>query len=258
MRGARRVLGFLSPLLLSPLLLAPSAGKAEPLELPNLVPLPPYDVRIGPVDFRTFDPDPPLALRFTAAVENRGDFALDLVAEPHAAEGRATARQCVSWASFACTEAREFGEYTWHGYQNGYHLHWHMPEFIQYELRPLDAAGLPAGEPVAVVRRTWICVRDSEPTNGTPVPGSNVWFYTQCTDVRQGISPGWRFRIISGVQQQQIPLAGISDGRYALVVAADPDGKLWETDETDNSASVPIELSGDGTRVRVLEPGGQD
>jgi hypothetical protein len=57
-----------------------------------------------------------------------------------------------------------------------------------------------------------------------------------CSNVQQGISPGWSDVYDHTVDGQHIPIDGVPPGRYALVITLDPDGLLHEQTRTDNTA----------------------
>ena len=67
-----------------------------------------------------------------------------------------------------------------------------------------------------------------------------------------GLSPGYRDIYAAGTPGQYFPLEGIKDGLYALVITADPDGRLTEQRRSDNVSVTGIRLFNDAEDVEVL------
>lgn len=221
--------------------------------LPNLVPLAPYYVDIGP-KFHSqdltavLDPEPPeQVLRFTTEVVNFGDYALDILAEPATGRGEWVAHQCIAWLERICLERESAGEMVWHAAHN----HWHFEEFALYELRRLDDDGEPDWSDSGLAtegKKASFCLQDSYQREG-----DEPAFYRGCVGAYQGISPGWSDIYGPGLPGQNFPLEGIEGGeRYALVFTADPADRLVETDDRDNSAYSVIEISKDKTDVEIV------
>lgn len=242
----RRTQVSLLTLVLCAAWLAPARGDVRP-HLPNLVPLPPLSAGIGPTDDQEGS-----AIRLTTAVANRGTQALDLIGVPEGPE-EAAAFQCVVWAGpRACAQRSPVGRFVWHPD----HAHFHFEDFALYELRSLTPRGTPDMSPEAVVAtggKISFCLIDVEPDR----PSDNALYsqpyplYYSCVAgiSTQGISPGWRDVYTSSLSGQQIPLEGVGNGKYAIVVTVDPDNRLYESDETDNAAAVQIKLTKDGVET---------
>jgi hypothetical protein len=228
--------------------------------LPNLVPLQPYDIQIGYSD--DFVPD--AALRFTVAVANRGEYPMDLKAKwpnriPSTSNGDAEAMQCIDWiAHRICRKRVSVGRFVYHAEPT--HHHYHFEEFGAYELRALDAQGMPDMSPNGLVaggQKISFCLEDVErdgPEPDNPAKGNpNYLYYSSCTGTlgMQGITPGWRDVYDADLEGQQILLAGVPDGTYALVITVDPTHRLHETTTEDNMACQVIALSAGGTVVEI-------
>jgi len=153
------------------------------LTLPNLAPLPPYDVFVGPSDqpqgpvWSSTDEvlgrtvKTPAALRFTTTIHNRGAYGFELAGAPSAPDPASPdllttqAYQCVKFvgpeingAPRACKRYIPMGTLTWHAQ----HHHFHIDGFGRYELRR-DLAGRPdmgARGLVAAADKTGWCVSD--------------------------------------------------------------------------------------------------
>lgn len=241
----------------------PAGGSPPAEQLPNLVPLPPFDVQIGAPD-ETSGPDMG-ALRFATAVANRGDYAFDLFGTPEDPVAQTSkAHQCVAWATGrVCSARREVGRFVWHP-EHGHH---HFEDFALYELRKLKRNGRPDMKPRGLVAggtKVSFCLMDIEPDEGEPGSGGGFPFghplYLSCAAGSgfQGVSAGWRDVYGKSLTGQQILLDGIPDGTYALVVTTDPGEALLESSKEDNVAVTGVSLSEGGTKVDVVcrsEPG---
>lgn len=238
----------------------PVAAGGSTLQVPNLVPLPPNEIWVGWADGVTeFTEDQPKAIRFTVSTANRGAYALELFSAPDAMtdlginRSERPAEQCVWWVSRVCTHRQGVGNFIWHQE----HVHWHFEDYALYELRRVKK-GAPDMEPAGLVApgyKASFCLVDfsstgEEPPGHDPLAGTRV--YVRCDQHLQGISPGWRDTYDGSLFGQQIPLEGIKDGTYALVVTVNPDLRLMEADYSDNVAYTVIDVSENGTVVRSL------
>lgn len=237
-----------------------TARAAPALEFPNLVPAPPFDIQIAPADgSNPFEPR--LALRFGVAVANRGRYAFDLIGIPRADQTEslaADARECVSWvesvhALYGVCDARQsVGTIVW----DNNHNHWHLENFVAYELRRLDKAGQPVMTPEGLVgdsKKVSFCIMNTERDPEPPPSGSPRFHYNTyglCSLGSMGISPGWRDVYDWGLPGQQLSIDGVPDGTYALVVVANPEGRFLEATRDDNVAFARIAL--DGAEVILL------
>lgn len=208
-------------------------GDAEVLTLPNLAPLPPYDVHVGPSDHPQGPvwsnlqglgrgmPPSPYALRFTTTIQNRGRHPFELVGtpwvpDPATADVTTTqAYQCVRFtgplllgAQRACVRYDSVGRLTWHAQ----HRHFHIDGFGRYELRR-EVRGQPDMGPRGLVgasQKLGWCVSDmynwrEDPTPGEP--GATVDYYTdprghswyqECTSPVLYTGASWRQGISPG------------------------------------------------------------
>lgn len=220
------------------------------MQLPNLVPLPVYGVRVGAAD-----DEGGTALRFDTATANRGAFALDLAAGEGAPDQTASAEQCVSWtAPRSCVGRAPVGRFVLHPE----HGHTHLEGYALYELRHLDPDGdadlAPEGL-VAAGPKASFCLVDSQRDRQTTDPAYASSYYMSCGSPPagvQGISPGWRDLYTSSLPGQQVELDGVPDGDYAIVLTVDPDDRLHESDDADNTSVTAVRLSGDAARVAVV------
>ena len=227
-----------------------------PAELPDLAPEPPPYAQIAPT-YTASDPlgivylDPPTSpnlLRFTTVAGNLGRFPLEIAGTPTADPLTLDAGQCTAWTGSACRERESVGAMIWHDA----HRHWHFDDFALYELRRVLPSGTPdmsAQGRVGTGRKASFCLEDSQRANGE---GAALTPYRTCSGVFQGISAGWADVYDASLPGQELPLDGVADGRYALVVTLDPTDRLRERDETNNVASCVIEISGGGSEVTIV------
>lgn len=226
-----------------------------PLTLPNLHPHAPlWDIQIGravqavgPGAIVNLPGNGPLLLQFTTIAANIGDYPLELLGTPTGDPLVWDANQCVSWtADRICLERRGAGTMAWHPDHN----HFHFDDFARYELRSLLVDGSPDFSTAGLrgdSGKVSFCLQDStDDDSGRPQ------FYAGCAGALQGISPGWADVYAAGLPGQGIAVAGIPDGRYALVFTLDPTGRLAESNEADNVSWSTVELSGNGTAVRLV------
>ncbi|HEV3474536.1 MAG TPA: lysyl oxidase family protein [Actinomycetota bacterium] len=215
-------------------------------QLPNLVPLAPYDLHVGSTDDGRGD-----AIRLSVSTANRGRYALDLTGVPNMGFPQVSdAYQCVAWVTErVCQDRRLVGQFVFHAA----HDHYHFEDYALYELRRLDETGRPDMSPEGLaapgVKASFCLIdydRDGSPPH--PVYEHEHPLYLTCTGSFgvgvQGISPSWRDTYRSGLDGQQIPIDGVPDGDYAVVVTADPKNRLAETNETDNVSFAPVRLRG--------------
>jgi hypothetical protein len=226
------------------------ARGADEEMLPNLQPLPAFQVNVGRADWGTSVRG--LAIRFSVSTYNDSAYALDLLGAPPRDAERTIANQCVRWAGRACLERREAGDFVFHAE----HGHWHLEDYALYELRRLLPNDEPDMSPTGLAAsggKVSFCLIDyARPGPARPVtedPFDQTGFYLACQGGLQGISPGWSDIYGAHLAGQQIVHDGVPDGRYAIVVTVDPDGRLFESDRTDNVSVQRIEVLGNGSSV---------
>lgn len=230
---------------LSGVLPAAGAPVAEAM-LPDLLPLRPHDISLGSTD-RYFPSEPVDAIRIGTRVANRGAATLDLIAIPDG-PSTATTMQCVAWAAGACAERASIGRFPFHAQHSA---HWHVPDFIVFELRGLTPARAPdmsASALVASSARSYVCPEDTSSFEEEPPPS----LYTQCSTFAQGIGHEWAYEIDALADEQFIELSLVPDGEYAVVCTVNAGRRVLESDHTNNSAFRLIKISGEGTAVEVI------
>nr|WP_269204748.1 lysyl oxidase family protein [Motilibacter deserti] len=129
------------------------------------------------------------------------------------------------------------------------HDHWHLDAMARYAL--VDPA---TGRTVVAADKVSFCLRDNRRVAGaTGRPEAR--HYGTCGRTReQGVAVGWADVYGHYLPGQALRLpARLRDGGYCLLLEADPDDLLLETDEDDNAAVLAIRIV-DGDRVGKGSP----
>jgi Lysyl oxidase len=193
----------------------------------------------------------PPELYFDSWAQNLGTVPLQLAFGGIENPETAVAEQCVSWRSaeaYVCREQVPIGGFSWHQE----HTHFHYNEFAGYQLRKLLRNGkvdYSADGLIAASDKVSFCLIDSTRIREDASP---TGFYSTCTPTVEGISPGWADIYDSSLEGQQLPLDGVTDGRYALVVNLDYADRIHETDNGDNVVEATLEISGGVTNVSIV------
>lgn len=210
---------------------------------PNLVP----DVQ--DVQLIDWSPTAPPDLFFDTRAQNLGTVPVQLTVDNIESPEVSTVSQCVAWGpDRVCREQRQVGGFVWHDE----HSHFHFEEFADYELRKVlrngrvdySRRGL-----IAKSSKVSFCLIDSAPVRDDAFP---VGVYRTCLPTVQGISPGWTDIYDAFLEGQQLPLTGVTDGRYALVIRVNYADRLFETAYTDNTVEVMLEISDGVTDVAIV------
>ena len=140
------------------------------------------------------------------------------------------------------------------------HRHWHLDDFVRYELRSLD------GRVVVRDRKSGFCLIDrwgfARRLRGIrpALPrfvGDCATLQPDALRVEQGSSVGYTDRYPAFFHGQDLVLTGLPAGRYVLVQTANPERRLREVDYANNSASLLVRLSwpsgtASAPRIQVL------
>ena len=136
------------------------------------------------------------------------------------------------------------------------HGHYHFKGFAQSDLWRLDEAGnLVGDEPAAVGDKVSFCVADTDLISwGAKGDGPMSYPAPDCLDPKlvegtteyfwYGMTRGWADRYNWYLPDQMIDTYGLPDGLYVLFTTVDPEGRLVESDETNNCGSVLVRLTG--------------
>lgn len=232
-------------------LLAVRAQAEDPLDLvlgpvdstyPNLVPNV-EDVQVQ--NFRVVDDgfttESGLFLWFDTRAQNLGTVPVQLTVDKVETPETSTVSQCIAWRSaenHLCSRTEVVGGYTWHEA----HRHFHYEDFARYELRKLAADGRPDYSPSGLLgasEKVSFCFIDSQQVRDDASP---LNFYLTCTPTVQGISPGWTDIYSSEMAGQNIPIEGLPNGDYALIIDMDYENTLYETSDDDNFIEATIRI----------------
>ncbi len=134
------------------------------------------------------------------------------------------------------------------------HGHLHYKSFSMAKLWKADATGNPVGEePLRTSEKAGFCIFDSE-NYWDGRDDSRPQTYTSensCrpTDIQgsaitqvSGLSPGWMDAYQASLTGQYIEISGVPGGQYVLEIILDPQNTLRESNESDNSVWVAVEL----------------
>lgn len=180
----------------------------------------------------------PPELAFDTLAKNFGTVAVDIQSDDFTNQTNPNALQCVAWTGPVCREREQVGGFEIHPG----HGHIHFNDFAKYELRRLLPGGAPdysASGLIAISDKVSFCLVDLMKTRDDAPP---VGTYTTCSALREGISPGWADIYGSQLEGQQMSLAGLSDGQYALVITMNYSGNLYESDRSNNRVAVTVQL----------------
>ncbi len=135
------------------------------------------------------------------------------------------------------------------------HSHWHYTGLAAFSLHAYDPVTGLRGEEVSAHHKAGFCFLDvGEIEDDEIEPAQTEFAETNClvpdeTGWSMGVSVGWYDLYTSGLTDQYVEVSDVADGVYELVSLADGLGTLDEVDETNNAASVIVELQGDNANV---------
>lgn len=216
-------------------------GRTYPNLVPNVEDVQVQTYRLVQNDVQLFVEEG-LFLWFDTRAQNLGTVPVQLTVDKVDTPESSTVSQCVSWRlsdAHLCRATEVVGGYTWHQE----HRHFHYEDFARYQLRRLAADGRPDYSDtglVGVSDKVSFCFIDSQKVrdDARPTP-----FYESCLPAVQGITPGWTDIYTSDMAGQNFDIAGLPNGRYAVIVDMDYENTLYETDNDDNYVEVTIEIS---------------
>ncbi len=122
------------------------------------------------------------------------------------------------------------------------HNHWHTADAARFEVRK----GSPTGPLVSQqsVKVGFCLIEIYRLESNSPTSERTFW---DCHGTYQGIGSGWVDQYHQATDGQQVTLTGMANAEdYYLVSTTDPTNSFLETDDTNNTAWVRFQLSGDG------------
>ncbi|MDH4345097.1 MAG: lysyl oxidase family protein [Thermoleophilia bacterium] len=129
------------------------------------------------------------------------------------------------------------------------HFHWHLQDFVRYELHAVSSGSL-----VARDRKTGFCLIDRYGRASRTIPGTGPpRFVGDCATGRpeartvvEGSSVGYRDWYPALFHGQDLDLTGLPAGLYRLVHRANPERAMRELRYSNNDASLLLRLSWPG------------
>jgi hypothetical protein len=249
----RPLLRYVSPLAIALVLVAlisggpPPAGASDPdgPHLPDLQTLP----IVPGVNTDILTQGGVKYLRLDNTVANLGDGPFELVPINNPGAGTTDAYQRVythddedpwNWSVYSETLV---GTFVFHLAHN----HWHFDDFAVYELREVAKGGGISNVVVAASDKVSFCI-----INVGYVPGASQlehyepsMTYSQCGQNEiSGLSVGAFDTYNRTLPDQRINIQDVPPGQYWLVSTADPSDRIDETDETNNTTAVLVDLPG--------------
>jgi len=205
--------------------LVATAGAAAPM-LPNLLAHKPTQLQTQTVNGRLY-------LRFTTTTWNSGLGPLEVRGGAiDSTNGTQLVYQRIYYNDTSYTDALA-GTFVWHAGHN----HIHFEDFAEYAIEPANAPGSTLG----ISQKTSFCMLDTTRIKNGRTARQPV--YTTCGTAVQGISAGWGDTYPYYLDGQALDITGLPDGDYRLVITADPENLLAETNDGDNSASLLIRIA---------------
>ncbi|MEW5701591.1 MAG: lysyl oxidase family protein [Candidatus Zixiibacteriota bacterium] len=246
--GDRRTPAGLFTLTLSVLVLAvsaPDCAPASPAVETTVVDLLP-DIIVRQSDLynndivTTIEPGH-VHLRFANATPNVGPGKLELVGIlPPINDTQQVVDQRI-FRSDGTSWEREAGTFIYHPT----HEHIHFEGWCLYRLREiLPADGV--GPVVAQGAKTSFCIVDLAIYDSSVVNFNRAGEFFFCSREQQGISVGWLDLYSKGLPGQNIDITDVPPGVYWLEAEADPDNKILEANEGNNTARVKVTIGGSG------------
>ncbi len=215
----------------------PAGAAARPpgLRLPDLQIFEPYDIHtVGSPSGGD------LRLKFGTTIWNAGPGPL----ETRGAENPATKQLEVYQYLYPrgggeARQGRRIGTFDY----NHRHGHLHLQTFARYQLWSLGPRG-GLREPVATNAKVGFCLMDIKPVDGARPNAAAAPVYAGCRADVQGISVGYGDEYVAQLFEQDLDIANLPDGNYALVTVANPDREIDEVRYGNNTAAVMIALRG--------------
>ena len=142
------------------------------------------------------------------------------------------------------------------------HDHWHIDDFVSYELYAIRSGGEVATKPIATSPKVSFCTVDSVRRH-PEMPGAPESSVYQVVDALPGdceegttigLSVGYADLYRAGLVDQWIDIEGVADGDYCLVTSSDVGDMVPELREGNNERRRRIELRGDEVRSEPYRP----
>lgn len=223
--------------LIASILLAAPTGLAQQELRPNLQPFSASNLALVTDASGT-------KLIFSTTSWNSGAGPLELIADPGDLTSRKQRVNQRVYYSDGSNQDFFAGEFEYHPE----HGHFHFGDYALYTLQPVDA---PGGSK-RTGSKTTFCLIDTTKVN-TRLPGAAKRpVYTSCGSFLQGISVGWGDTYGNYLEGQSLDFTGNPDGDYRLSIEIDPERRLLETSDVDNTSCALLHIGNGQTTVQVL------
>lgn len=181
-----------------------------------------------------------LLLRFDSYIRNAATAGpVQVLADQPAAGHMGRVRQVVDGTPVAMPGAEVVYEAALGTTADG-HNHWHLQRAARYALTTTS------GAPVAPAAKVGFCLLNSENVDAKVPPGNlGACGSSVSTEVRMGISPGWRDLYSANLDFQWVDVSNVAPGTYRLSSQVDPDDVVDELgDELNAEATIPVRIPG--------------
>lgn len=212
---------------------------------PDLRPLPAFGITLN---------EQGTAMRFGANVWNAGDSPLVVDGFREDDEEHMDAYQYFFNPDGDQVGYEHVGELHYH---HGNHNHWHFEDFAKYSLVDKDK------EEIAVSAKQSFCLANTDAIDYT-VPGAawrpgNRNLATACGNagslsLREVLASGSGDTYYQFRTGQAFRLKGLPNGTYYIKIEANPDGRLFESDQDNNVSYRKVILKGTGKQRTVTVP----
>lgn len=202
--------------------------------LPNLTPLPAHELRIQQIGKKKY-------LRFSTTSWNNGTGPLEIRG---GATDRQTKRQKVYQRIYSDNgTSRDVlaGSFVWHKA----HTHIHFDDYAVYTLQSISAPGASDRQSA----KTTFCIIDTDHVSPGLENSPSSAQYTSCSMAMQGMSVGWGDTYRYYLDGQSIEITNLPNGEYNLKIEVDPKGRIVESDETDNTNNLHIQITGNTVTI---------
>lgn len=179
-------------------------------------------------------------LRFSTEVANVGTGALELWGGEASGSSQQVFQRIYQEDGHRDVLAGEFVYHPGHG-------HIHFEGFASYNLRLVNGNG----DIIASGGKTSFClINIEEPFPELQADAGRVHGRggTSCGNY-QGISVGYSDVYSANLDDQWIDITDVADGTYTLEIIADPEDNIIESDETNNTASIQVQIQNGGVTV---------
>jgi hypothetical protein len=233
--------------LIATVLLLPSTGAlGQPVDLLPDVAIDPRHSFVTRIDARTL-PGRTL-LRLSTATANVGQGPLEIRASRVIDATRREVVQRIHRSDGSFTE-RLAGTFTHHPA----HGHFHFDDWAAFRLREIAPDGAIGGVVAGGAKQSF-CLLDLLVHDASNPGFRRPGYYTTCGSDVQGITPGWSDLYDVSLPGQWVDVTGLPPGVYWLEASVDPEDRILESDETNNSLGRLVAVFPQGIAADRFEP----